>query len=263
MRKLFPAFLFILFSALAGCCVHTGLRHPESRQTMIEKITHGTVALVVKDEDGDVFTFCTGVWVAKDKILTADHCARVPVEKLILSVATGFEDADVLENSVQLLEDGFNVSYVVDKDSNGVGRTPKEVYQAKIVKHDKEHDLALLQVTNEKFMPMHPVIPLARSTPAVGENIHIMGHVTQLLWTYTKCVAAAYREENFIATNLKGPFLQVAGEVFRGNSGGGGFNDDGELVGVASFVFGAPNESFFVHLDTIKQFLGRQQPSRK
>lgn len=271
MKNPLPAFLFVAVCALAGCCVHAGLRHPAARPTFVDELKSDTVALVHRDEDGDVAPFCTGVWVDKDKVVTADHCARAPIEALVVELMPG-DDVDenddeavaafmaAREKMVQDLEDGFKIQYITDKESTGVYREPRAMHTLRVVKHDKEHDLALLVVDNPKDVPDHHIAMLAGATPAVGEDVHVVGHVSGLTWTYTRGMVSAYREENFRPSRKKGPWMQVAGEVWRGNSGGGGFNDNGELVGLASFIAPAPNESFFIHLETIRTFLGRPVP---
>lgn len=257
MKKLILP-LVLVVSTMIGCCVHSTVRHPEGRPGIVEELKTDTVALIHKDDDGDWAVWCTGVWVDTDKIMTADHCARAPVEAMVSVLNENEEDEEKLEAMVQGLEDGFQIQYITAADSAGVWREPKKVHVATVLRHDKDHDLALLQV-DPKTAPPHTVAPIAGQAPAVGDNIHVMGHVTALTWTYTRGMVSAYREENFRVTKKKGPFMQVAGEVFRGNSGGGGFNDNRELVGIASFLAPAPNESFFVHVDSIKAFLARRK----
>lgn len=259
MKKFFPAIMFLCASALAGCCVHNGLRHPEPRMTIVDELKAETVALVHRDDDNDVMTFCAGVWVAEDKILTADHCARAPVEAAVESMATGDEDEGALEDMVQKLEDGSQIDFITAEESNGTWREPKASHKATVLFHDKAHDLALLTV---KDPPKHRVAPVAGQAPAVGEELSVVGHPASLTWTYTKVMVSAYREENFRPVEKRGrlgPYMQVAGEVWKGNSGGGAYNANGELVGVASFMPPAPNECFFVHVDTIRAFLARRK----
>ena len=269
MKNPIPAFLFIALSTLAGCCVHTGLRHPESRPTLVDELKSDTVALVHRDEDDDVAPFCAGVWVSKDTVVTADHCARAPIEALVVELMPSDnvdeDDEDAVakfqaarEKMVQDLEDGFKIQYIVDKESTGVYREPKALHLLKVVRHDKDHDLAVMQVVDPKDIPDHHVAGLAGAAPAVGEDVSVVGHPSGLTWTYTRGVVAAIREENFRPSKKKGPWIQVAGEVWRGNSGGGVYNANGELLGIASFIAPAPNESFFVHIDTIKAFLARR-----
>ncbi len=257
MKNPLPAFLFVALITLTGCCVHSGLRHPESRQTLIDELKSDTVALVHRDSDGDISPFCSGVWIDKDKVITADHCARVPVEAFVQQLATGSEGNDELEKMVQDLEDDFKIQYIVDKESTGVWREPKALHVLKVVKHDKEHDLALLQVVDPKDIQNHHVAPLVDKAPPVGAGVHIMGHPMGLIWTYVHGYIGAYREENFRPTKRKGPFIQIVGPVWKGNSGGGAYTEAGELIGLASFMAPAPNECFFIHVESIRSFLNR------
>ena len=231
---------------------------------MVDQLKADTVALVVRDDDGDIAPYCAGVWVAKDKFLTADHCAKAPIEQVVLSMAGEVDTDDeeqvaMLKKQVEDLEDGFEATYMTASESTGIYREPKAIHKAKVLMHDTEHDLAMMVVTDP---PDHPITDVAGETPAVGEDVQVMGHPTGLTWTYTRGIVSAYREENFrpvASRHKKGPFLQVAGEVWKGNSGGGAYNMSGELIGIASFVAPAPNECFFVHLDTIKAFLARKR----
>jgi hypothetical protein len=223
---------------------------------LVDELKANTVALVTRDEDGDISPFCTGVWVDKDKILTADHCARAPIE-------AAFDlDADDPEQreAVQLIEKGFKINYITEKDSTGLWREPKKLHAAVVEKFDYDHDLALLVVKDPKDVPEHRVAPLADKTPAQGEELHIMGHPTGLTWTYGHGYVAAYREEKFRSSKKTGPFLQVSGPAWHGSSGGGAFNNNGELVGIADFLTPAPHNVMFIHLETIRSFLGRPVP---
>jgi S1-C subfamily serine protease len=255
MKKFFPALLFLTLT-IFGCCVNTHAKHPIIKQTLVDELMSDTVAFVRKDSDGDFATWCAGVWVDDDKILTANHCARAPIDEIIKDLVEGEERREKLSEEI---EDGFTVKYMINSESTGVWREPKKTHTARVVKHDKVHDLALL-VIDPDDVPQHTTVTLAQQTPAVGEAIHVMGHVVGLAWTYTKCSVSAYREENFrpvMKQGKRGPYMQVAGEVFSGNSGGGAFNDSRELIGIASFMMPAPNESAFIHIETIKSFLSQ------
>lgn len=236
---------------------------------MVDELKADTVALVHRDEDGDVSPFCAGVWVDKDTVLTADHCARAPIEALVTELlpSDGIDEDDEdavkafmakREEMVQSLEDGFKIQYITDKESTGVWREPKALHVLKVIKHDKDHDLAVMKVDDAKDIPAHHVAGLAGAAPAVGEDVQVVGHPSGLTWTYVKGMVGAIREENFRPSKKKGPFIQIVGPVWKGNSGGGAYNEAGELVGIASFIAPAPNESFFVHIDSIKAFLAHR-----
>src|SRR5271170_4844783 len=79
MRRtfLFSILIFSLFLITqTGCCSHTNLLHPVlSGVDQAQHENQAAVALVV-DFVPDQPAFCTGVWVAKDTILTAKHCVK-------------------------------------------------------------------------------------------------------------------------------------------------------------------------------------------
>jgi len=259
MKRFFPVALVLIVSVLAGCCVHSGIRHPGQRTTFIDDMKSKTVALVRMDSDGDVSPYCTGVWVSRTEIVTADHCARAAVENAVTKATL----PDALKEK---MIDGFSLTFTTLEDDAGFMRVPKNIHIATVKKHDRLHDLAVLSV-EEKDVPKHGIAYLADMQPAVGDTVHVVGHVLGLPWTYTNGIVAAHREAQlrFVyddgdVDSKEGPWIQVAGEVFNGNSGGGGFNDNGELIGIVSFGIDAPNESFFVHVDTIRTFLGRSTP---
>lgn len=261
MKKFLSIITFLVVVFMMGCCVNTTVRHPEPRATLPEELAFDTVALSAIDNDGDTVAYCSGVWVGVDEILTANHCIRSQIDNIVAMVdedeKLSKEERDRL---AEKMEDNFELHYFVKSDSVGVYRDPIVTYDGKVSKHDKLHDLALIKV-DPKNHPRHGVATLALSTPLIGEDLHVMGHPSSLVWTYTKCVVSAYREENFrpAMKHSRGPWLQVAGEVWNGNSGGGVFNNNRQLVGIASFIAPAPNEGFFVHLNTIKAFLSVKQ----
>lgn len=264
MKHIFPLFLFVLVCILTGCCIHSGaqsgVRAPGSGTAYINELRSDTVALVHRDEDDDVAAYCAGVWVTQDKILTANHCVHHMVEEVVEKLATGKESESEINDIVNKMTDGFTINFIVSEEDRGTYREPTTVHDATVLKHDQAHDLALLKVNKVEDVPNHHVAPIAASAPLIGEKLSIYGHVVGMTWTYTQGLVSAYREENFRpveSDGKRGPYMQVAGEVFKGNSGGGAFNDRGELVGIASFMIPAPNECFFVHVQSIKTFLSR------
>lgn len=264
MKKLFPVVMLAMLMALAGCCSHSGAKNPAmpvAAVPAVEELMQESVALVTKNDEGDEVPYCTGVWVDETHVLTAEHCVRAMLmrgdtidEDLKQRIALGEDEA---LKQLPELESKITMSYITNHECTGVHCPPKRVHDANPMKSDVAHDLALLKV--EDFArPEHPVAKLAASTPLVGEDLHFVGHMIGLYWSYTKGVVAAYRETEFwFNDDRKGPWLQVSAAVYKGNSGGGAFNSAGELVGIASFMVRAPNTVFYVHLDSIKHFLDR------
>ncbi len=253
MTKWFPVFLLLIASILGGCCMHSQVVPPPEKANFVDVLKDQTVALVQRDSDGDIAAFCTGVWVSRTEILTADHCIKSPVaSKLGIDLDDDDEEGTGLA-LVEAMEKGFEVQFILAKDSTGIYREPKAMYKAKVTKFDRDHDLALL-VTND--VAVHPYAQLAGTSPRLGDVIHAMGHPAGLTWTYVRGHVGAYREDNFYPMrHKKGPWLQMSAPIWKGNSGGGAFNEAGELVGIASFISPAPSQGFFVHVDSIRVFL--------
>jgi hypothetical protein len=266
MKKLLMIFITLFgLSSTIGCASSKIIVRQSSDPVMVDEVLDDTVALVKRDPDENiVFAFCTGVWVNTNVIIAAEHCTRGMIiehnkENFISGLMDDNEKKKFIEDNTKK-EIGLKVTYIVKNESTGVYREPTTFHTAEVVKVDHDHDLVMLK-TVAKDTPSHHFARLAKSTPHVGDDLHIVGHVSALYWTYFRATVAAYREENFaIATSKKGPWLQVSAPIYFGNSGGGAFNYDGELVGICSYIVRAPNVGFHVHLDTIRSFLGKAVP---
>lgn len=251
MKKTSRAVAFVVAFLTVGCCTHNKeMRAAPSVAAHIDQVSiirSETVALVTEDPDGDITPYCAGVWVAADRILTAEHCSMAQKVK---------EDAERLTSRDPDVPDVPFYRYSIDSDSTGVWKDPRVTRGLKVIKRDATHDLMLLQTLDQKETPSHAIASIAVDLPNVGSKVHIMGHPSAISWTYTPGTIAAYRNEEALRlAKNKGPFIQIVGPIWKGNSGGGAFTESGELIGIASFLAPAPNQAFFVHADTIRDFL--------
>ncbi len=109
-----------------------------------------TIALV----DSDRGVFCSGVWVAADRILTANHC--------VADIGLGAE-----------------VDYSARVDKNG--EDLKTIRRATLFQRDAAHDLALLTTA---VPPLHGIADVGED-PYVGEASQSEGHsLGFLMWSY-------------------------------------------------------------------------------
>lgn len=164
-------------------------------------------------------------------------------------------------------EKGLVVHFITESEVIEVGKEPSAWHMSKVVAYDEKHDLALLEAQG-KAVPAHRVAKLADKVPEVGETVHIVGQTVGMYWTYVQGNVSAYRGEDMIKGKKgdhgdTGPWMQVASPMYFGNSGGGAFNDYGELVGIADWIKRAPEMGFFIHLDTIKSFLDTNLNNKK
>lgn len=229
--------LFVLLIVLCGC--HKFVPEPVIPGEQIKHASNSTVALVAPDsffdKQGPHWPFCTGAFVSTYEIITANHCVTELGDKI--KVAT-YQD------------------YIATDGTFDEGHWT-EFYVAKM---NKEADLALLKIAaeNKPFLPAHSFFYLDERAPKVGEQVYIVGHPNNEPWTYTvDIVSNSLRLLDFFGEPHK--FFQHQTPVFEGNSGGPVISMNGKLVGVVSLYTPAVSQlNFSVHLDEIKEFLGRK-----
>ena len=183
---------------------------------LAEDLFSKTVALV-QDRGGDWKTYCAGVWVGPKSILTAAHCTRQ------VTLALDFPQEPLFIATREDLKEG----------------KPRA---ALLVKRDTETDLALLEVGTA---PAHPIAALRQSPILPGEPCFIVGHPSGFTWTFTNGAVSGIRENR----------IQTWATVWFGNSGGGMFDAQGNLMGIASTLHGSLKYAFFIHRDAIRAFL--------
>lgn len=258
MKKLL---VWLTVVVMAGCCTHNNVIHSAERLTLVENLEDMTVAMVeyrdnLEDLDdlsdlGTIRAYCTGVWVDRDVILTANHCVR--------HLGNPNEDDDdtndIDEEATPWNATGQKAFYAVHKDIPMDEKDkPRHAHSATVMATDMKHDLALVKV-DVKDMPQHLVANVFRGQIHDGEGIHAIGHTVGLWWTYMHGFVSAERitSDNPLGQPVK--VLQVSAPVYKGNSGGGAFTQDGQLVGVCSYVHRWPGLAFYIHRDHIVNFL--------
>lgn len=303
MKRYFSLLLLVVSVVfMSGCASVLGsstvpslkqdLRVKLSTSELISMEGGSTVALMGYRDDKDTTVttgfrpFCTGVWVDDKHILTANHCVDgerdwqqerldkrkekndaepTTLQELLQKLfgGGGLQEGDTVEKM------GLKMHFIVEKEVMGVAAEPSAWHLSKVVAFDEGHDLALLEAQGQ-LIPPHKIAKVASETPDLGEHVNIVGHQTGLYWTYMGGQVSAYRDaDHYLRLSAgedkesKGPYMQVQSPIYYGNSGGGCFNDYGELVGIAVRITRAPDVGFFVHRDTIKSFLSEHEVQKK
>lgn len=220
--------------------VKTGGKESRGDINISQKISGSTVGLTAQGENGQIQPYCAGVWVGADRILTAHHCVA------------GWAEYNGLEEGLEM---GMDISYVVQGDLDEVGLAGGE-HLGKVIGLDGSHDLAIIEA-NHMGLPSHPIAVVSGGLSLVGSRAYIMGHPQGLYWSYGEVLISSYRHDlpSYIEAGKDGPFIQVSGNVWFGNSGGGLFNELGELIGICSMSAGVPNMSLFIGGESIRKFL--------
>jgi S1-C subfamily serine protease len=233
MRSLLAAVFLLL-----GCdCMHgnVALLQPSDPMT---RMNESTAVLVGYDSAGSVTGVCSGVFVTQVEILTAAHCTG-------LAFPEESEDADPIARPIAY----FTRHDVAGKDLEEARPTGRAI----VVAVDPAHDLALLSVGGRND---HGIAILDTGEIYQGEHVWTMGHTYGLAFSASDGVIGADRELEHHGHKMH--VLQVVSGANFGNSGGGVWNDDGELLGIASFRIRDSALTFFIHRDEVAAFLARE-----
>jgi S1-C subfamily serine protease len=277
MNRLFPAFPAFLAAAitLPACCAYQGARHPSPSLTDGERIQQQTVALVgwaklsddgetvveaeAHEENARVMSYCAGVWINRDTFITAYHC----IEDLNRTTVTLELDASTLTPQLSPVQGplGAQALYSAFGDVNETALNKAvKTHSSYVFAIDKQHDLALMRATTDPTdptVPHHPSAAVATSAH-VGDQVSVVGHPHGMWWSYVHGYVGAIRPD------VSGPHgdvanvLQVSAPVWYGDSGGGAFDAQGNLIGVCSFLNESiPNMAFFIRFDHVNDLVKR------
>lgn len=233
-KKLVVCFLFFLVFFIF-------YRFNDERQKIvIQKIEDTTVALVNKN-----IAYCGAVWVDKSHLLTANHCVSIIGKINMHKNEKDFYDAI-----------GDTVTYMTQIDI-----IDQHMRRGKVISNNIKQDLALIDVVNP---PIHETTHVSGVAVSDGDIVHIVGHPGGMTWTYIRGYVSASRADVEGPEKINTKMLQVSAPCWQGNSGGGAFNEDGELIGINSWIStNVPMICFFIHRQIIRKFLYLHLPSLK
>ncbi len=166
---------------------------------------------------------------------TADSVVEIATE----SVVTGNFAQQYVRNGagsgVIISEDGYIITnYHVIEGANSVTvtlRDGQKSYTAAVIGSDSDNDIALLKVDAKG---LSPATFGDSSSLAVGDYVVAIGNpLGELGGTVTDGIISALAREVTIE-NKNMTLLQTNAQISPGNSGGGLFNSNGELVGIVN-----------------------------
>lgn len=129
----------------------------------------------------------------------------------------------------------------------------ENLYRVEVIKFHRGNDLALLKVT-DKIKPIKAA-RIARLTPAIGDDIWIIGFGAGVGDALSKGIVSKVHGSSWRDIHV----MQLDVTGWYGNSGGGAYNANQELVGVV-IEFGPQGGAqagwmFATHLEEIIKFL--------
>jgi S1-C subfamily serine protease len=148
------------------------------------------------------------VWVSETQILTANHC--------VADLDAG--DALAFATHEDLFPKGSLVATSTLRPELSL-----------VAAHDEAHDIAVLSVPAPP--PGHGVAVLRGGEVHQGERAQSMGHPLGLWFSYSSGDVAAVRKKALGGAVLV--WLQSTAPISPGSSGGGLFDSDERLIGIA------------------------------
>ena len=136
-------------------------------------------------------------------------------------------------------------------------------YKARVVKIDREKDLALLEVVK---LPndIKPVTLGNFNDVKIGETVFAIGHPSDLIWTFSVGMVSQLRPNykwKYRNSNHFADVIQTDASINPGNSGGPLFNKNKKLVGVNTFTKEGENLNFAISVNNMIEFL--KKPEKK
>jgi len=155
---------------------------------------------------------------------------------------------------------GADAAVVFVKPSGGIDL--EDAYEATVVAQDPQADLALLRIGDP---PGNLVaLPVVNESPQVGQDIHVIGHPSELWWSYTTGVVSQIRE-NYPwvyadGSQHRSTIVQIQTAINPGNSGGPVLDDQAQIVGLVAWTDeGQQNLNFAIAPGVISAFLSQAQ----
>lgn len=172
---------------------------------------------------------------ALDTESIAKKAGESVVEILNTSDGNGFGEESVSAGSgVILTTDGYIVTnnHVVKKaDEMTVTLKNGEQYEAKLIGTDPRTDLAVIKIDASNLVAAEisdsDEVVVGEPAIAIGNSLGVLGG------TVTKGIVSAIDRESNVGT-YKLPLIQTDAPVNEGNSGGGLFNESGQLIGIVT-----------------------------
>ena len=246
--RFFSSLFLVMVLGLFSCTCFKGtpaVTNP-SMTELVQRERDATVMLVENDQEGNLASYCSGVWINDEQILTAYHCVR---DTDMFGMATSPEGSEIGKK--------IEVAYYYDyMPLNHAPSIIKESHTSVVIKLAPGSDLALLKI-NDAYHSHH-YAPVAQGAINDADPVTVVGHPLGYgyVWLPGTIVYSEYMESphGYIIK-----MLMITSSAYFGNSGGAAFNMNGEVIGICSWLTRGPQMTFFVHRDEIAKFLTSQE----
>lgn len=201
---------------------------PSPTKADVATVADNLRSTVILLRSGSMGPVCAGTQI-DGGVLTAAHCVQP---------AAGCKRGECVGTMVRMVEWS---AWVSDSDEDD----PMVLISGEAVAVDHDLDLAFIRTKQSRHTPIGAAVE-------VGDAVYSIGHPDGQLYTIASGFVVAGNDDD----------LRVSIPVWGGSSGGGLFDHDGRLIGVASRMQ-VPNErlysavALFTGPDAISRFLRR------
>ena len=154
-------------------------------------------------------------------------------------------------------KEGIDENFLIEKVDS---------FTAKLIKTNKQKDLAMLQVINLP-LKVKPVKFGSFEKLKIGETLFAIGHPEGLLWSLSDGRVSQKRPNykwRYKSSSHLANVIQTTTSINPGNSGGPLFNKKSELVGVNTFTADGENLNFAVAVNDLIDFINEKpKPIKK
>jgi serine protease Do len=223
---------------VAGCLIVGGLSGFGG--SILANRISGESAAVMYKTVGHTETTSTKSSSSKNGTLTTEQVAKTASPTVVSITTESKETSSIYSDLVTkgagsgviLTKDGYIVTcaHVVDDATTiKVKTSNNKEYTAKVVGSDSQTDIALIKISASNLTP---AVIGKSSELDTGETAVAIGNpLGELSGTVTEGIISA-KERQISISGQKMTLIQTSAQVNPGNSGGGLFNQYGELVGI-------------------------------
>lgn len=191
---------------------------------------------------------------------------NAPAVVLVVTEEGGSGSGTIIDDAAHVLTNwhvvaGYSEVYVAFMPQKGED-LKKELVRLATVEHiDKDADLALLKIVSP-ITPFSTIKLGDSSALEIGQDVFAIGHPRGEFWSFTKGIISQIRTNykwTVSNSSYHATIIQTQTPINPGNSGGPLLNDQGQLIGVNTFI--RPDSrglNYAVAVDTVQHFL--QQP---
>ena len=234
--------LALVFALLGGALGAGGVIWYESSRGQTGTTSKNETAMLQGIRENSVLstvTVDTGKEMTAAEVYAANVNSTVGITTSITTNYWGFQTTSAAAGSGFILtEDGYiltNYHVVENSNSITVAMYNGDTYDATLIGYDESNDVAVLKVDAEG---LSPVVLGDSDNLNVGDSVVAIGNpLGELGGTVTSgIVSALNRSVTIQGTNSTNTMslIQMDASVSPGNSGGGLFNMNGELVGIVN-----------------------------